>query len=175
MNTRIAVTFIVFVLWLHNQHYYTHDVIGIKWCKGIYPTRKISGPKHAVNINFTKISRKIMQTLYIPLSMTWSLSGRSKHWPIHHSMACTAIHSLRDSDIIKKNGRPNQDCGGVKKLVAILCRFIPSKPLLLWSSHCPVWDFFCIWHRVSIACFWLLAIAGFEPFLHAPSGIVNNK
>jgi len=28
-------------------------------------------------------------------------SGHSKHWLIHHSMASTAIYSLRDSDIIK--------------------------------------------------------------------------
>jgi len=28
---------------------------------------KVSGPKHAVNINFIKISTKIMQTLHIPL------------------------------------------------------------------------------------------------------------
>jgi len=63
VNTRkqSAVTFKVFVLWLHNQRYYTCDVIGI------YPNMKVSGPKHAVNINFTKISTKIMQTLYIPL------------------------------------------------------------------------------------------------------------
>jgi len=31
------------------------------------PYTKVSGPKYAVNINFTKISTKITQTLYIPL------------------------------------------------------------------------------------------------------------
>jgi len=56
-----TVTFKVFVLWLHNQHYYTRDVIGI--CR----TTKISGPKHAVNINLMIISMKITQTIYIPL------------------------------------------------------------------------------------------------------------
>jgi len=54
----------VFVLWLRNQRYYTSDVIGIKMT---YPTMKVSGPKHAVNINFMKISTKITQTIYIPL------------------------------------------------------------------------------------------------------------
>jgi len=65
-NTRkqSAVTLEVFVLWLHNQRYYTGDAIGIyrdlPYYKGIKP-------KHAVNINFTKTSTKITQTLYVPL------------------------------------------------------------------------------------------------------------
>jgi len=69
MNTRkqSAVTFEVFVLWLCNQHYYTHDVIGIKMMHGIYPAMKVLGPKHTLNINCIKISAKITQTLYVPL------------------------------------------------------------------------------------------------------------
>jgi len=68
MNTRKqnAVTFKVFVLWLRNRHYYTHDVIGIKMTHRDLPV-KVSGPKHAVNIKFMKISMEITQTLYIPL------------------------------------------------------------------------------------------------------------
>jgi len=42
-----AVTFKVFVPWLHNQCYYTRDVIGLN-----YPT--IGYKAHAVNINFMK-------------------------------------------------------------------------------------------------------------------------
>jgi len=53
-----TVTFKVFVLWLHNQHYNNCGVIGIKIA--IYPTMKVYGPKHTLNINFMKIST--MQT-----------------------------------------------------------------------------------------------------------------
>jgi len=49
-----TVTFEVFVLWLHNQHYYTCGVIGIKIA--IYPTTKVYGPKHTLNVNFMKIN-----------------------------------------------------------------------------------------------------------------------
>jgi len=59
-----VVTFEVFVLWLCNQYYYTHDAIG---SIGIYPTMKVSGPKHTMNINFLKICTKTMQTICIPL------------------------------------------------------------------------------------------------------------
>jgi len=40
---------------------------GIKMTYRDSPYYKVSGPKHTVNINFTKIITKIMQTLYIPL------------------------------------------------------------------------------------------------------------
>jgi len=57
----------VFVLWLHNQCYYTRDVIEIEITHRDLPYYKDIKPKHAVNINFTKTSIKIMQTVYIPL------------------------------------------------------------------------------------------------------------
>jgi len=62
-----AVTFEVFVLWLRNQRYYTRDVIGIKMTYRDLPYYEGVRPKHAVNINFTKTSMKIMQAVYIPL------------------------------------------------------------------------------------------------------------
>jgi len=43
---------------------------------------------------------KILQTLYIPLH-NFVLSGCTKRWLIHHSMACTAIYSSCDSEITK--------------------------------------------------------------------------
>jgi len=42
------------------------DVIGIKMTYRDLPYYEDIRPKHAVNINFTKISTKIMQTVYIP-------------------------------------------------------------------------------------------------------------
>jgi len=62
-----AVTFEVFVLWLHNQCYHTCDVIGIKMMHRDLPYYRSIRPKHPMNINFTKTSTKIMQTVYIPL------------------------------------------------------------------------------------------------------------
>jgi len=58
MNTckQSAVTFEVFVLWLCDQHYYTHDVMGHL---GIYP--RYEGLKHAVNsygYRYMKIVRR---------------------------------------------------------------------------------------------------------------------
>jgi len=105
-----AVTFEVFVLWLHNQHCYTRDVIGIKMthrnllnCEGIRAkTRreyKLHENKHKNPANplhtFTKLVPAVLRLIF-------------------HLMAWTAIYSSRDSDIIK-NGRPNQDCRSVKK------------------------------------------------------------
>jgi len=68
-NTRkqSIVTFEVFVLWLCNQCYYTHDVIGIKMMHRDLPYYEGIRPKHVVNINFTKTSTKITQIVYIPL------------------------------------------------------------------------------------------------------------
>jgi len=64
-----AVTFEVFVLvlWLHNQCYYTCDVIGIKMTYRDLPYYEGIRPKHTMNINFTKTSTKITQAVYIPL------------------------------------------------------------------------------------------------------------
>jgi len=95
-----AVTFKVFVVWLRNQYYYTHDVIGIKMTHRDLPyyegirakTRheyKLHENKHQNHPNHLHTFRK--------WSITWSqfvLSARSKHWLIFHSMACTAIYSL---------------------------------------------------------------------------------
>jgi len=80
---------------------------------------KVSGPKHFVNINFTKISTKIMHSLHTfrKWSITWSqfvLSGCSKHWLICHSMVSTAIYGSCDCGAIK-SGRPSLDSGSVKK------------------------------------------------------------
>jgi len=44
-----AVTFEVFVLWLHNQCYYTHDVIGIKMAYRDLPYYEDIRAKHAMN------------------------------------------------------------------------------------------------------------------------------
>jgi len=46
-------------------YYYTRDVIGIKIMHRDLPYYKGIRAKHAMNINFMKISMKIMQTLYI--------------------------------------------------------------------------------------------------------------
>jgi len=62
-----AITFKVFVLWLCNRSYYTRDVIGIKMTYRDLPYYEGIRPKHAVDINFTKTSTKITQTVYIPL------------------------------------------------------------------------------------------------------------
>jgi len=49
----------MFVLWLHNQRYYTRDVIGIKMTYRDLPYYKIISPKHAVNIQQAQKSRKL--------------------------------------------------------------------------------------------------------------------
>jgi len=61
-NTRkqSAVTFEVFVLWLRNQHYYTHDAIGIKMTHRDLPYYKGISPKHAVNIKQAQKSIKYL-------------------------------------------------------------------------------------------------------------------
>jgi len=69
-----AVTFKVSVLWLRNQHYYNCDVTGIKMTYRDLPYYEGIRPKHAVNINFTKTSTKIMQTVYIRTFRKWSIS-----------------------------------------------------------------------------------------------------
>jgi len=51
-------------------------------------------------------------------SITWSqfvLTDHTKHWLIHHSMACTAIYSSHDF-WINKNGGSSLDYGSVKKI-----------------------------------------------------------
>jgi len=62
-----TVTSQVFVLWLRKQCYYTRDVVGIKMTYSDLPYNKGISPKHAINMDFTKTSTKIMQTVYIPL------------------------------------------------------------------------------------------------------------
>jgi len=52
---------------MHNQHYYTCDVIGIKMTYKDLPYYEGMRAKHVMKINFMKISTKIMQTLHIPL------------------------------------------------------------------------------------------------------------
>jgi len=142
-NTRkqSAETFEMFVLWLRNQHYFTCDVIGIKMTHRDLPYYEAIRPKQVMNINFTKTSTKMMQTVYIPLSITWSqviVSGSSKHWLIRHSMASTAIYSSRDCgelDMADRAWIPEVQ----RKPVAILCCFIPSKSLLIqWLFNLPL-------------------------------------
>jgi len=126
----------VFILWLRNQHYCTHDVI---W---IYPTMKVWEPKHAVKINFMKISTKIMHTLYIhtfrKCSITWSQFVwfiPNQRWLICHSMD---IYASCDSNT-DLNGGLSLDFEVTKALVVILHHFIPSKPLLLqWLFNLPL-------------------------------------
>jgi len=94
----------MFVLWLRNQRYYIHDVIGIKmmyrdlpYYEGISAkTCREYKLKHKNHANSIHTFRK--------WSITWSqfvLSGCSKHWPILHSMVSTAIYSSRDCNAIK--------------------------------------------------------------------------
>jgi len=58
-----AVTFKVFVLWLYNQRYYTHDVIGIKMTYRDLPYYEGISPKHAVNIKQAQKLRKMFTYL----------------------------------------------------------------------------------------------------------------
>jgi len=48
----------MFVLWLHNHHYNTRDVIGIKMTYKDLPYYE--GIRHTMNIKFMKISTKIV-------------------------------------------------------------------------------------------------------------------
>jgi len=127
-----AVTFEVFVLWLHNQCYYTCDAIGIKMTYRDLPYYKGIRAKHAMNINFTITSTKITQTVCIlrKWSITWSQVSSFKHWLICHSMVSTTIYSSRDCGEINMAGRvwiPEI----WRKPVAVLHCFIPRKSLLL--------------------------------------------
>jgi len=63
-TNKSTVTFEVFVLWVRNQYYYTHDVIGIKMTYRDLPYYEGIRPKHAMNINLTKISTKITNSLH---------------------------------------------------------------------------------------------------------------
>jgi len=58
-----TVTFKVFVLWLRNQRYYTHDVIGIEMTYRDLPYYEGISPKHAVNIKQAQKSRKLFTYL----------------------------------------------------------------------------------------------------------------
>jgi len=60
-----AVTFEVFVLWLRNQHYYIHNVIGIKMTYGdlLY----YEGVRVKTHCKNKLHDTKNIQTLYIPL------------------------------------------------------------------------------------------------------------
>jgi len=98
---------------------------------------KVSGPQHAVNINFTKISTKITQTLYLPIENVGP-SSHSKRWLIRHSMASTVIYNSRDCSAIK-HGEPSLDFRSVKKTSRCSLCFIPSKSLLLqWLFNLPL-------------------------------------
>jgi len=115
-----ALTFEVFVLWLHNQCYYTCDVIGIKMAYRDLPyykdirakahhEYKLHKNKHKNHANSLHTFRK--------WSMTWSqfvVSGCFKCWLIHHSMASTAKYSPRECGVVK-HGRPSLDSRSVKK------------------------------------------------------------
>jgi len=96
-NTRkqSTVTFEVFVLWLRNQRYYTRDEIGIKMMHRDLPyyegIRNKTHREYELHENKHKNHANHLRTLRIQ-SITWSLSTRSKHWLIRHSMACTAIY-----------------------------------------------------------------------------------
>jgi len=107
---------------------------------GIYPTTKVSGPKHPMIENKHKSHANSLHTFRI-WSITWSqfiLSGCSKHWLIRHSMASTAIYSSCEYGAIK-DGRPSLDSRSVRKPVTVLCHFIPSKSLLLhWLFNLPL-------------------------------------
>jgi len=104
-----TVTLKVFVLWLCNQRYYTHDVIGIKmtyrdlpYYEGIgaktWRDYKLHKNKHKNHANSLHTFRK--------WSITWSLCSHLKHWLIHHSMASTVIYSPHECGEIK-DGRPS--------------------------------------------------------------------
>jgi len=121
-NTRkqSAITFEVFVLWLCNQCYYTHDVIGIKMTYGDLPYYKGIRAKacreYRLHENNHKKHTNHLHT-FRKWSITWSqfiICTCSKLWLIRHSMMCTAIYSSCDSNIIKYGG-PSQGCGSVKK------------------------------------------------------------
>jgi len=97
------------------------------------PTMKISGPKHAVNMNFTKISTKNLANslhTFRKWSITWSqfvVSGFFKCWLIRHSKASTAMYSSRKCGTIK-HGELSLDSGSVKKT--------SHRCLLLYTKHC---------------------------------------
>jgi len=57
------VNFEVFVLWLHNQCYYTRDVIGIKMTYRDLPYYEGISPKHALNIKQAQKSHKLFTYL----------------------------------------------------------------------------------------------------------------
>jgi len=103
-NTRkqSAVIFKVFVLWLRNQRYYPHDVIGIKMAHRDLPYCKSIRLKHAVYKLNKKQAQNHANCLYTfrKWSITWSqiiVSGSFKRWLIFHSMTSTVIYSSCDS------------------------------------------------------------------------------
>jgi len=114
-----TITFKVFVLWLRNQHYYTHNAIEIKMKYRDLPYYKASGHcEYNLNENKHENHTNCLHTCtFRKWTITWSLfvlSSHTKCWLIHHSMVFTAIYSSHDSDAIK-NGRPTLDCTSVKK------------------------------------------------------------
>jgi len=101
-----AVTFEVFILWLHNQRYYIHDVIGIKMMCRDLPYYEGIRAKTRREYKLHKNKHKNHTNSYIPLEMVHNfvVSGRSKRWLIRHSMASTAIYSSHDCGVIKHGG-----------------------------------------------------------------------
>jgi len=87
-----TVTFEVFVLWLHNQHYYTRGVIGIKMTYRDFPyyegIRAKTHHEHKLHENKHENHTNLLHT-FRKRSITWSqfvISVRSKLWLIHYSM-----------------------------------------------------------------------------------------
>jgi len=130
-------------------HYIYYELLDLPYYKNIRAKTcreyKLHENKHKNHTNHLHTLRKC--------SITWLqfvLSTRSKCWLICHSMACTAIYSSRDSDLINSGGS-SQDYG---KTVAVLCRFIPSKPLLLqWLFSLPLvaqWINFCLMYTLIV-------------------------
>jgi len=110
----------VFVLWLCNQYYYTHDVIWIKiTCRDLpyyedirtntYHEYKLHKTKHKNHSNALHTFTKWSKT-----SSRFVISSRSKLWLICHSMVSTAIYSSCDCSAIK-HGRRSLDSRSVKK------------------------------------------------------------
>jgi len=139
----------VFVLWLRNQHYYTHDVIGIKMThKDLSYYEGIRAPwienKHKNHANSLHTFRK--------WSITWSLSGCTKCRLICHWHA--QPYKLTWFRYNKKIADQARNMEVWRKPVAVLCRFIPSMPLLLqWLCNFPLvaqWINFCLMYILIV-------------------------
>jgi len=115
MHTRrqSTVTFEVFVLWLHNQCYYTHDVIRIKMIHRDLPYYEVMRAKTCCENKLHENKQNYANLLHTfrKWSVTWSQFVLSS---------------------------PNKCCCEENQLLFFCC-FIPSKPLLLqWLFNLPV-------------------------------------